>query len=138
MKQLTLITLLGLACSSVAMADASFKHAYENGGHWAALDDAPAPRAADESDRWIHSQMVWNEEYDTYDVLPVVHPDVFQERLVWSDHHTDFVPAGMAFTAALDKPAASGKQNYRLAYGELVPCLKTAQEVRPVQVAQLD
>lgn len=137
MKRITLITLLGLACSSPAFSGEAFPHAYENGGYWEGMQQtATAPRE-DESSQWIRSQMVWNEEYDVYDVLPILPEDPFLERMVWSDHYTDYVPAGMAFRAILDAATGKGQPEFRMAHGELVPCPKLAQTTAGQQLASL-
>lgn len=55
---------------------------------------------------WRSAELQWNEEYDEYVAVPTLGSDIFQERLVWSDHYTDFVPVAVAYQAEL--------RNYRV------------------------
>jgi hypothetical protein len=60
------------------------------------------PAGADvDAAQWDRAELVWNEEYDTYVVARTLGDDLFQERLVWSEHYTDFVPVAMAYQAEL-------------------------------------
>ena len=61
---------------------------------------------------WDRAELLYNEEYDEYVVVTTLDADLFQERMVWSDHYTDFVPVAMAYQAEL--------QNYheQLAWNE--------------------
>jgi len=83
MKQIRLlIALLGLTMSSLVSAN-------------------EFPQGEDFSD-WTRAELAWNEEYDTYLVVPILKEDPFQERMVYSDYYTDYVPYGMALRAAYD------------------------------------
>ncbi|MDP2832544.1 MAG: hypothetical protein Q8Q28_04460 [Pseudomonadota bacterium] len=60
------------------------------------------PAQADlDAAQWSSAELLWNEEYDAYVVVPTLGDDIFQERLVWSDHYTDFVPVVMAHMAEM-------------------------------------
>jgi hypothetical protein len=136
MKQSILITLLGLAMSAAVMA-ADFRHPYENGGNWDGIPEAASADIASDASQWFRAQLVWNEEYDAYDVLPVLEEDVFQERLVWSDRHADFVSRGMALRAAYEEKIWSDRHDFYVARGEVEPCIRLSQQP-PLKVARRD
>jgi hypothetical protein len=139
MKHITLVTLLGFACTSIALAGEAFQHEYENGGYWEAMPRTTAARIQEDSSHWIHSQMVWNEEYDTFDILPVLNNvDVFQERMVWSNHYTDFVPVGMALRAIYEQPVWSSKYAAFVPSGLVTPCPQLTQQTKAIRLAALD
>lgn len=58
-------------------------------------------RADADPSQWNRSELIWNEEYDTFVVAPTLDADLFQERLVWSNHYADFVPVATAYEAEL-------------------------------------
>ncbi|MBP9915520.1 MAG: hypothetical protein KBF24_04860 [Thiobacillaceae bacterium] len=58
-------------------------------------------QAEDGTSGWDRSELIYNEEYDEYRVVVSLDVDIFQERMVWSDHYTDFVPVAMAYQAEL-------------------------------------
>lgn len=60
----------------------------------------PAQAGTDGID-WSRAELVFNAEYDEYVAVPTLSEDLFQERLVWSPHYTDFVPVAMAYEAEL-------------------------------------
>lgn len=60
------------------------------------------PVSADtDASQWHRSELIWNEEYDTFVVAATLDGDLFQERLVWSNHYADFVPVATAYEAEL-------------------------------------
>lgn len=60
----------------------------------------PAQAGPDDVE-WSSAELYFNAEYDEYVVVPTLGADLFQERLVWSDHYTDFVPIAMAYQAEM-------------------------------------
>lgn len=49
-----------------------------------------------DASRWVNSELIYNAEYDEYQVAPLLGDDPFQERLVWSDRQGEYIPAAMA------------------------------------------
>lgn len=52
---------------------------------------------------WERSELLWNDQYDAYMITPTLNEDLFQEGLVWSDRHADYVSAAMAREAELER-----------------------------------
>ncbi len=94
----------------------------------------------DEAD-WSRSELLWNEEYDTYVVAPTLKPDIFQERLVWSDHYTEFVPVAMAYMAELrdyhEQKVWSEQQGAFVLRASIEPCPKLGAQTALMRVAGL-
>lgn len=81
---------------------------------------AAMPAGADvDAAQWDLAELLWNEEYDTYVVAPTLDNDLFQERLVWSDHYTDYVPVAMAYQSELRNYHEQRVWSQR--HGEFVP-----------------
>lgn len=71
------------------------------------------------SDQWERSEVLWNDQYDAYVITATMSEDLFQERLVWSDHYADFIPVAMAYQAELSN---YGEQLvWAERYGDFVP-----------------
>lgn len=51
-----------------------------------------------DASQWQRAELLWSEFVGDYLAQPSLGDDPFQERLVWSDAHGDYIPAGMART----------------------------------------
>ena len=98
----------------------------------------PAQANFDEVD-WSRSELLWNEEYDTYVAVPTLNADIFQERLVWSNHYTDFVPVVMAYMAELrdyyEQMVWNEQQDFFVPRASVEPCPKLGARAALMRVA---
>lgn len=94
-----------------------------------------------DASKWVGSELLYNAEYDDYQVVPMLGDDPFQEQLAWSDRHGEYIPAAMAKAEAdrdyRNQLVWSDYHGDYLPRFQLEPCPTIARHDAPLRVASL-
>lgn len=94
-----------------------------------------------DASKWVSSELIYNAEYDEYQVAPMLGDDPFQEQLVWNDRHGEYIPVALAKVEAdreyRNQVVWSDYHGDYLPRFQLEPCPTIARLDAPLRVASL-